>query len=101
MTVAATYKLKHQIAYTLSGAQHGEKREALLEEVEIQRPTGRDLMLLDDYQDKPVALTAAMIRQLTGMTKRQVEMLDAEDFGPLGVLVMALVAPGPQTGETA
>jgi hypothetical protein len=91
MAIVATYDLRHPIEFA----------ETRITTVEIVRPTARNLLLMDDHQGRPVALTIAMVEALTTLTKGQVQALDVEDFGPLGELVMSYVAPGPRTGETA
>ena len=94
------YELKHPIVQVYSGA-HGATREETISTVEIRRPTGKDLLLMDEYQDRPMRLTLEMISALRGLTSAQVQKLDAEDIGPLGELVMASVGDGPATGATA
>lgn len=92
------YPLKHRLTTTFKGAQ-GE-REETVDEVAIRRATGEELLLIDQYQGRPMGLVLEMIARLSDLTPKQVRRLDAEDIGPLGRLAFANVEGGQPTGET-
>ncbi|MCP3735977.1 phage tail assembly protein [Sphingomonas sp. RP10(2022)] len=67
-------------------------------EVTLRRPTGADLLILDEYRDRPMALTIEMIGRLSTnhlLLPATVKMLDAEDIAPLGEIAMNGIGNGP------
>jgi len=99
MSGPVVYELIHPIEQIFSGA-HGATRTETIATVTFRRPTGKDMLLLDEYQDKPMRLTLEMIAALSDLTTAQVHKLDAADIGPLGDIDMGFVTAGPATGET-
>lgn len=93
------YPLKHPLTTTFKGP-HGDREEVTVE-VAIRRATGEELLLIDQYQGRPMALVLEMIARLSDLTPKQVRRLDAEDLAPLGRLAFANVEGGQPTGETA
>lgn len=90
------YSLKHPIDRRNSS---GEVIETVTE-VTVRRAKGKDLRVMDRFQDQPSALALKMIEQLTELTQSDVDNLDAEDVEGLGERVFGLLPGGPTTGAT-
>lgn len=84
-------------------APGGAKREEAIEEIAIRRPTGAELLLVDQYQMQPMKLTMELIAALAEprLTIKNVHRLDAEDISRLGKLAFAKLDDGPATGGDA
>lgn len=87
--------LKHPITRNVGGSIED------VCEVTMRRATAKDMRLFDQFASQPMALTLAMIEQLTGLTRIEVDKLDAEDVERLGELAMGSVGAGPTTGSPA
>ena len=96
-TLPTLYPLKHPVEIK---AANGDGSRTI-SSVELRRPLGRDLLLFDQYEGKPMALMIAMISALSDLSEPEVRRLDAEDVVPLGELALSSVGDGPVTGATA
>lgn len=76
----ADYKLRYSIADL-------ESPEKQVTEIKIKdRIKGKDLLVLDSVEGEQAA-TLAMISQLTGLTPRQVETMDAYDIRQVAEII--------------
>lgn len=69
--------------------------------VTLRRPTGADLLLVDEYQTQPMRLTLEMIAALSDIELTIVKKFDGEDIGPLADLALSASPSGGATGATA
>lgn len=74
---------------------HGEE----LSELELRRPRVKDLRAMDAATGD-VAKTAALIGALCGLTPKEVDGLDCEDFARVGQAVAGFLPQSQPTGET-
>jgi len=88
------YRLKHPVKY-----REGET-EVVVDSLDMRRPTGKDMLLIDAHQAQPMRLVLEMVAALSGQMMVVVERLDAEDIGPLAEIAFANVDGGPTTGKT-
>ena len=97
--ISNPYQLKRPVKTIFKGPSGD--REEVLSEVSIRRPTAADLLIIDQLQARPIALMLEMVIRLSGLSRKIVERIDAEDIDPLGKLALANVGDGPPTGEIA
>lgn len=67
----------------------------------LRRPKAKDLLVMDDFADRMMAGTVAMLERISNLDKMEVANLDAEDFAALGERLETFAGSGPQTGETS
>lgn len=72
---------------------HGETLAVLT----LRRPRVKDLRAMDEAKGD-VGRAAALIGALAGLTPREVDQLDAEDFARLGQAVADFLPGAPGTG---
>ncbi len=92
---ALTHKLKHPLQLKSGGT---------IGEVTVRAITGKDMRLIDKFQNQPIALTLAMIDQLCQLPDGSdvfpgfADELREDDIDELGKLVMPSDGDGPATG---
>lgn len=87
--------LKHPVEQKYRSA-NGEERVETLSEVTLRRPNGDDMTLFDRFNQRPAELMLQMISTLSGLDRKLVGKLDAEDIDALGELAL----PGDKSGQT-
>lgn len=78
------YTLKHPVTLEYKQSGSDEPRTETLTEITINRPTGKDMYLLDEYAGEPLRLIMNMIARLSRLDLTVVEKFDAEDITGLG-----------------
>jgi hypothetical protein len=68
--------------------------------VTLRRPTGADLLLVDEFQTQPMRLTLEMIAALGDLELTIVKKFDGEDVGPLAELALSASPNGAASGAT-
>lgn len=87
----------HPLRFPIAFTSGDEART--IEEVTVRRPIAKDFLATDGVQGD-VAKSLAMIEQLTGLMRVQVEKLDGVDMAAIGSIIEGFMEPGPQTGAT-
>jgi hypothetical protein len=98
------YVLKHDIVLETRDAEGNEHEEVLKPAgttVIVRRPKAKDLMVFDQYPDKPMNGVRALLRRVVKLDEAEIDNLDGEDFDALGELVAPGSTSGPTTGATA
>jgi hypothetical protein len=89
------YRLKHPVTYN-----EGDN-ERRLDEVTLRRATGKDLLLIDQFQSQPMKLVLEMIAQLSGLPMVVIEKIDGADIAPLASAAFENVEGGLPIGGSA
>lgn len=67
-------------------------------ELELKRPTVKDLKALDDAKGD-IGKMAVLVERLAGVTPHVVNNIDAEDFTEIGEVLGSFFEKSPQIGE--
>lgn len=104
MRAPLTYTLRLDISITTKGSD-GEEREEVVYPagtvLAVRRPKAKDLRIVDDLSERPVALALAMITRLTKLEAHEADNLEPEDLDGLGELLDQATPSGQPTGETS
>lgn len=99
MTGKITYTLKYPVTITLISPEDGEKEETV-SIITLRRPTAKDMRITDGITGE-VAKSLALIGELSGLGRQQVDKLDVADMVAIGEIIEDFIAPGPKTGATS
>lgn len=95
MSVTTTRKLKYPVK------RHNGEAVETVDKIELRRPTAKEMLLIDEYKERPMRLLVEMVAALSDLSVEIIEQLDAEDFGFLGDAAFANVGDTPKIGATA
>lgn len=87
---------------TLSFRQpSGDTREETVSEINLRRPTAKEMRLVDKAGGGMVAMLIAMLAVLSGHDEDLIDRIDAEDFTALADMVSDFLPNGRTAGQTA
>jgi hypothetical protein len=94
------YKLLYPVTVTTYPGDGSDERHETIASVEVRRPVAKDFRMLDSVIAGDVGKSLAMIEQLTGLMRVQVDKLDGLDMTAIGAIIEGFMEPGPPTGGT-
>lgn len=100
----ATYKLQFPVIRETRDHEGNEHEEELRPAgfcVVLKRPRGKEMLLMDKFQDQPVAGSFAMLAKISNLSSEELELADMVDLEELGNLADKVKPNGPATGGTA
>lgn len=98
-----TYTLKQDIELVTQppgGEETTEVLHAAGTVIPLRRPKAKDMRVIDDHQEAPIASIIALIGKISKLDPLAIENLDAEDLTALGNALAAFMPDGPKTGAT-